>query len=129
MENNNSSKPPIEIQLPQTNNHQLSQFTYQQKRHWNEEFKYKLMEHLSFGNKHWEDVAYSALVWVSLPAFMLSIIYSDTAISGIIAFCFSIAIAILLLIAGWLILVVPDCEVLVLIRLALLIIGIALGAL
>lgn len=129
MENNNSDKPPIEIQLPQTNNHSSSQFTYQQRRNWNEEFKYKLMEHLSFSNKHWEDVTYSAFVWVSLPAFMLSIIYSNVAISGMIAFTFSIAIAIFLLIAGWLILVVPDCEVLVLIRLALLIVGIALGAL
>jgi hypothetical protein len=125
-DNQKSNQPPIDIEIP-NNTSQFSQLTYQQRKYWGEEFKYKVMEHLSFSGKYWEDVLYSCLIWISLPAFFTSIARSKLLISSLIAVSFCIAIAIVLLIGVWLTEVIPESKLLLLIRLVLLIIGIILG--
>lgn len=117
---------PVEVQLPESTS-QFPLINYQQRKYWGEEFKYKVMEHLSFSEKHWEDVLYSVLTWISLPALFTSLIRSKLLISNIIAVSFWIAITIVLLIGIWLIDVIPESKTLLLIRLVLLIIGIVLG--
>ena len=120
--------PAVEIELPQ-NTSQFPLMNYQQRKYWGEEFKYKVMEHLSFSKKHWEDVLYSSLVWISLPAFITSIIRSKLLISSITGVSFVIAIALVLLIGLWLSDVIPESRILLLIRFGFLVIGISLGIL
>lgn len=121
-----SNIPPVEIEIPQ-NTSGFSQLTYQQRKYWGEEFKYKVMEHLSFSEKHWEDVLYSVLTWISLPALFTSLIRSKLLISNIIVVSFGMLIAIILLIGLWLSDVIPESKILLLIRLGLLVVGIILG--
>lgn len=118
--------PPVEVQLPE-NTSQFPLINYQQRKYWGEEFKYKVMEHLSFINKHWEDVLYSSLIWITLSAFFTSLIHSRLLISNIIGISFLVTIALLLLIGLWLSDVIPESKILLLIRFGFLVIGIILG--
>jgi hypothetical protein len=132
MSGDNSDNQPIEleVQAPQA----LHTQTIPYRRKWGEENKQRVMDLLSFKDKDIEDIAFSAVVYISGSMFCSSLIFDGLAGSTInpvtasFIVIFAIAIALAGIIAWWLIEVVPESRVLVLGRLVLVIIGVALGA-
>lgn len=131
MSGDNNQPIELEVQAPQTLQTQIAPY----RRKWGEENKQRVMDLLAFKDKDLEDVAFSAIVYLSGSMFCSSLIFdslsSSTRTNPIAAsfiVIFGVVMALAGIVAWWLVEVVPESRVLVIGRLFLLIVGVALGA-
>ena len=122
MQSDNSDNSPVEIevQAPQALQTQITPY----RRKWGEENKHRVMDSLTFKDKDIEDIAFSAVIYVSGSMFCSSLL-SQTA--NIITGIFAIAMTLVGIIAWWLIKVVPESTPLVIARIFLIAVGLTLG--
>ena len=119
-DNNDNSPVEIEVQAPQALQTQITPY----RRKWGEENKQRVMDSLTFKDKDIEDIAFSAVIYVSGSMFCSSLL-SQTA--NIITGIFAIAMTLVGIIAWWLIKVVPESTPLVIARIFLIAVGLTLG--
>ena len=119
-DNNDNNPVEIEVQAPQALQTLLTPY----RRKWGEENKQRVMDSLTFKDKDIEDIAFSAVIYVSGSMFCSSLL-SQTA--NIITGIFAIAMTLVGIIAWWLIKVVPESTPLVIARIFLIAVGLTLG--
>ena len=119
-DNNDNNPVEIEVQAPQALQTQIPPY----RRKWGEENKQRVMDSLTFKDKDIEDIAFSAVIYVSGSMFCSSLL-SQTA--NIITGIFALAMTLVGIIAWWLIKVVPESTPLVIARIFLIAVGLTLG--
>ena len=119
-DNNDNNPVEIEVQAPQALQTQITPY----RRKWGEENKQRVMDSLTFKDKDIEDIAFSAVIYVSGSMFCSSLL-SQTA--NIITGIFALAMTLVGIIAWWLIKVVPESTPLVIARIFLIAVGLTLG--
>ena len=122
MLNDNGDNKPIEleVQAPQALPTQVTPY----RRKWGEENKQRVMDLLTFKDKDFEDVIFSAVIYISGSMFCGSFLSQAT---GTATFIFTIAIVLVGITSWWLIKVVPESTPLVIARLFLIVVGTSLG--
>ncbi len=119
---NQESKPDVIVEIPSP----LPQLTTQRPWRGREESKIKLLDWLSFKGKDWEDIAFSAVIYVSAPMFAASLLLSGNPL----LFCIFIVLVIVISAsAKYLLDICPEASALVWGRLLLISLGLLLGGL
>lgn len=127
VDDNNQEPITVELSPAPIKNNSLTQIP---RRHWAEENRASVMNWLTFNGKDLLDIALSAVLYVCAPMFSASILLgAETVLTPILLIVFSVAVAVILSGAIWLIKVVPESTALVLGRLVLIAIGLLLGGL